>query len=56
MIEGKSSKVPVQVARALVMPRINLIPLHVVNTSLTPVTIYKGSIVSHTERVDECCI
>ena len=56
MIEGKSSKVLVQVARALVTPCNNLIPLRVVNTSLTPVTIYRGSTVAHAECVDEAII
>ena len=59
MIEGKTSRVPIRVARAVVKPHNNLIPLRVVNTTLTPMT-YKGSTVAHAERVDEaninCCI
>ena len=56
MIEGKTSRVPIRVARALVKPHNNLIPLCVVNTTLTPVTLYKGSTVAHAERVDEANI
>ena len=37
----------------MVKPQNNFIPLHVVNTTLTPVTIYKGSTVADAECVDE---
>ena len=56
MIEGRTTRVPIRVARALVKPQNNLIPLHIVNTTLTPVTIYKGSTVAHAECVDEANI
>lgn len=52
MIKGKRTRVPVKVARALVKPRNNLIPLRMVNTTLTPVTIYKGSTIAQAECVD----
>ena len=53
MIKRKTARVPIQVARALVKPQNNFIPLHVVNTTLTQVTIYKGSTVAHVECVDK---
>ena len=53
MIKRKTARVPIQVARAMVKPQNNFIPLCVVNTTLTPVTIYKGSIVAHVECEDE---
>ena len=56
MIEGKSARVPIRVVKALVRPQNNLIPLRVVNTTLTPETIYKGSTVAHTECMDEANI
>ena len=56
MIEGRTARVPIRVARALVRPQNNLIPLRMVNTTLTPVTIYKGSTVAHAECVDEANI
>ena len=56
MIEGRTARVPIRVARALVRPQNSLIPLRIVNTTLTPVTIYKGSKVAQAECVDEANI
>ena len=56
MVEGKSARLPIRVARALVRPQNNLIPLRIVNTTLTPVTIYKGSTVAQAECMDEANI
>ena len=56
MVEGKSARLPIRVARALVRPQNNLIPLRIVNTNLTPVTIYKGSTVAQAECMDEANI
>ena len=53
MIEGRTARVPIRVARALVRSQNNLIPLRIVNTTLT---IYKGSTVAHAECVDEANI
>ena len=54
--EGKLAKVPIKVARALVNPHKNLIPLRIINTNLTPVKLYKGSMLAHAECVDEASI
>ena len=56
MIEGKSAKVPIRVARALVKPHKNIIPLHIINTNLTPIKLYKGSMLAHAECIDEASI
>ena len=56
MIAGKMAKVPITVARALVKPHKNLIPLHIINTNLTPVKLYKGSTLARAECVDEATI
>ena len=56
MIEGKMAKVPIRVARALVKPHKNLIPLCIINTNLTPVKLYKSSTLAHAECVDEASI
>ena len=56
MIEGKMAKVPIRVARALVKPHKNLIPLRIINTDLTPVKLYKGFTLAHVECVDEASI
>ena len=53
MIKGRTARVPI---RALVRPQNSLIPLRIVNTTLTPVTIYKGSTVAQAECVDEANI
>ena len=53
MIKRETARVKIQVARALVKPQNNFIPLHVVNTTLTPVTIYKGSTVAYVECMDK---
>ena len=56
MIEGEMVKVPIRVARALVKPHKNLIPLCIINTNLTPVKLYKGFTLAHVECVDEASI
>ena len=56
MIEGKIAKVPIRVARALVKPHKNLIPLRIINTNLIPVKLYKGSTPAHAEGVDKTSI
>ena len=56
MIEGKTAKVPIRVARALMKPHKNIIPLCIINTNLTPVKLYKGSTLVHAECVDEASI
>ena len=55
MVENAST-VPIMVARALVKPKYGLVPLRIINTNLTPVKVYKGSIVAQAELLDESTI
>ena len=51
MVENAST-VPIMVARALY----GLVPLHIINTNLTSVKLYKGSTVAQAELLDESTI
>ena len=41
------------IARVVVMPSANCIPIRITNTSATPVTLYRGTKVATTESVTE---
>lgn len=56
MIEGKMRKVPTRVARALMNPHKNLVPLCIIYTNLTPVKLHKGSTLAHAECGDEAIV
>ena len=56
MIEGKMAQLPIRIARPLVKPHKNLIPLRIINTNLTLVKLYKGSTLAHAKCVDEANI
>ena len=47
-----ASTVPIMVARALVKPKCGIIPLRIINTSLTPVKVYNDSTIAQAELLD----
>ena len=55
MVENAST-VPIMVARALVKPKCGTVLLRIINTSLTPVKVYKGSTIAQAELLDESTI
>ena len=54
LVEGNNMKLPV--ARALVINENQTIPLRVVNTSLTPTTLYRNSKIAIAEPINESTI
>ena len=57
LVDGnKTNKIPVCVARALVTTPNEIVPLRVVNTSLTPTTLYRNSKIAIAEQINESTI
>ena len=57
LVDGnKTNKLPVCVARALVTTPNEIVPLRVVNTSLTPTTLYRNSKIAIAEQINESTI
>ena len=51
--EKDSRKLPVRVARALVCPNSNNVPVHLLNVESTSVTVYKNTQIATMERIEE---
>ena len=52
LVEG-NEKASVLIAHAAVRPSNNLIPLRLINTSLVPITLYKGARIAKAEEIND---